>query len=132
VRRELPRSELARLTQIDYAREMAFIAVRRGGDGQEQTLGVVRATADPDNIEAEFAIVVRSDLKVHGLGHLLLDKMIRYLRSRGTRRVVGFVLHENLAMRDLAMSNGFVVDRAGSDADALRLVLPLGGAGASY
>jgi len=131
VRRELPRSELARLTQIDYAREMAFIAVRRGGDGQEQTLGVVRATADPDNIEAEFAIVVRSDLKGHGLGHLLLDKMIRYLRSRGTRRVVGFVLHENLAMRDLAMSNGFVVDRAGSDADALRLVLPLGGAGAS-
>jgi acetyltransferase len=91
----------------------------------------VRATADPDNIEAEFAIVVRSDLKGHGLGHLLLDKMIRYLRSRGTRRVVGFVLHENLAMRDLAMSNGFVVDRAGSDADALRLVLPLGGAGAS-
>ena len=132
VRRELPRSELARLTQIDYAREMAFIAVRRGGDGQEQTLGVVRATADPDNIEAEFAIVVRSDLKGHGLGHLLLNKMIRYLRSRGTRRVVGFVLHENLAMRDLAMSNGFVVDRAGSDADALRLVLLLGGAGASY
>jgi acetyltransferase len=128
VRRELPRSELARLTQIDYAREMAFIAVRRGADGSEQTLGVVRATADPDNVEAEFAIVVRSDLKGRGLGHLLLDKMIRYLRSRGTGRVVGFVLHENLAMRDLALSHGFVVDRGGSDADALRLALPLGGA----
>jgi len=130
-RRELPRSELARLTQIDYSREMAFIAVRRDAGGDEQTLGVVRASTDPDNIEAEFAIVVRSDLKGRGLGHLLLDKMIRYLRGRGTGRVVGFVLHENLAMRDLAMSNGFVVDRAGSDADALRLVLPLGGAGAS-
>jgi len=128
VRRELPRSELARLTQIDYAREMAFIAVRRGADGGEQTLGVVRATADPDNVEAEFAIVVRSDLKGRGLGHLLLDKMIRYLRSRGTERVVGFVLPENLAMRDLALSHGFVVDRGGSDADALRLALPLGSA----
>jgi len=131
VRRELPRSELARLTQIDYSREMAFIAVRRDADGKEQTLGVVRATADPDNIEAEFAIVVRSDLKGHGLGHLLLDKMIRYLRSRGTERVVGFVLHENAGMRDLALSNGFVLDRAGSDVDALRFVLPLAGSAAS-
>ena len=124
-RRELPRSELARLTQIDYSREMAFIAVRPEASGHEETLGVVRATADPDNLEAEFAIVVRSDLHARGLGHLLLDKMIRYLRGRGTGRVIGFVLHENLAMRDLAVSNGFVVDRAGSDADALRLVLPL-------
>jgi acetyltransferase len=127
-RRELPRSELARLTQIDYAREMAFIAVRADGESEEQTLGVVRATADPDNLEAEFAIVVRSDLKGRGLGRLLLDKMIRYLRSRGTERVVGFVLHENLAMRDLALSQGFALDRAGSDADALRFVLALGGA----
>jgi len=124
-RRELPRSELARLAQIDYAREMAFVAVRPDADGKEQTIGVVRATADPDNVEAEFAIVVRSDLKGRGLGHLLLDKMVRYLRSRGTERVVGFVLPENLAMRDLALSTGFVVDRAGSDADALRLVLAL-------
>jgi len=128
-RRELPRSELARLTQIDYSREMAFIAVRRDAGGDEQTLGVVRASTDPDNIEAEFAIVVRSDLKGRGLGHLLLDKMIRYLRGRGTGRVVGFVLHENLAMRDLAVSNGFVVDRAGSDADAFRLVLSLSDSG---
>ena len=124
-RRELPRSELARLTQIDYAREMAFVAVRPDADGQEQTLGVVRATADPDNVEAEFAIVVRSDLKGRGLGHLLLDKMVRYLRSRRTARVVGYVLHENVAMRDLALSQGFIVDRAGSDGDALRLVLAL-------
>jgi acetyltransferase len=108
---------------------MAFIAVRRDAGGDEQTLGVVRASTDPDNIEAEFAIVVRSDLKGRGLGHLLLDKMIRYLRGRGTGRVVGFVLHENLAMRDLAVSNGFVVDRAGSDADAFRLVLSLSDSG---
>lgn len=51
--------------------------------------------------------------------------MIRYLRSRRTARVVGYVLHENVAMRDLALSQGFAVDRAGSDGDALRLVLAL-------
>ncbi|MFL6664999.1 MAG: bifunctional acetate--CoA ligase family protein/GNAT family N-acetyltransferase, partial [Rhizobacter sp.] len=66
-RRELPRSELARLVQIDYAREMAFVALDRRPDGSSETLGVVRAVADPDNVEAEFGIIVRSDLKGQGL-----------------------------------------------------------------
>jgi acetyltransferase len=124
-RRELPRSELARLTQIDYSREMAFLAVRRGLDGKEETLGVVRAMADPDNVEAEFAIVVRSDLKGRGLGHILLAKMIAYLKAKGTRRMVGVVMRENAAMRDLALAQGMELDSEGSDPDALRFVLPL-------
>ena len=122
VRRELPRSELARLTQIDYAREMAFIAVRTLPDGTAQTLGVVRAVTDPDNVDAEFAIIVRSDLKGQGLGHLLLRKMIDFLAGRGTQRMVGYVLRENDAMRELARSHGFAVDEAASDSDALHFV----------
>ncbi len=125
VRRELPRSELARLTQIDYAREMAFIAVRTLADGGAQTLGVVRAVVDPDNVDAEFAIIVRSDLKGHGLGHLLLRKMIDFLSGRGTQRMIGHVLRENGAMHDLVRSNGFVVDAEASDSDALHFVLTL-------
>ena len=127
VRRELPRSELARLTQIDYAREMAFIAVQSQPDGPAQTLGVVRAVIDPDNVDAEFAIIVRSDMKGRGLGHMLMRKMIDFLIGRGTQRMVGDILRENHGMRDLARSNGFVVDPAGSDADALRVVLTLPG-----
>ena len=127
VRRELPRSELARLTQIDYAREMAFIAVQSQSEGPAQTLGVVRVFIDPDNVDAEFAIIVRSDMKGRGLGHLLMRKMIDFLTGRGTQRMVGDILHENLGMRELAQSNGFVVDAAGSDADALRVVLTLPG-----
>ncbi|MEO6745604.1 MAG: bifunctional acetate--CoA ligase family protein/GNAT family N-acetyltransferase [Caldimonas sp.] len=125
VRRELPRSELARLTQIDYAREMAFIAVEMLPSGAEQTLGVVRAVADPDNVEAEFAIIVRSDLKGEGLGHRLLAKMIGYLRSRGTQRLSAYVLRENVSMRELAASHAFVVDPARSDSDALCYTLDL-------
>ncbi|HEY2925374.1 bifunctional acetate--CoA ligase family protein/GNAT family N-acetyltransferase [Piscinibacter sp.] len=126
-RRELPRSELARLTQIDYAREMAFIAVQTLPDGTAQTLGVVRAVIDPDNVDAEFAIVVRSDLKGRGLGHLLMRKMIDFLTRRGTQRMVGYVLRENEAMRELARSQGFAVDASGSDSDALRFVRALPG-----
>ena len=127
VRRSLPRSELARLTQIDYAREMAFIAVQSAPQGPPQTLGVVRVFIDPDNVDAEFAIIVRSDVKGRGLGHLLMRKMIDFLTGRGTQRMVGAILHANLGMRELARSNGFVVDAAGSDADALRVVLMLPG-----
>ena len=128
-RRELPRSELARLTQIDCAREMAFIATAPAPapapDGASETLGVVRAVMDPDNIDAEFAIVVRSDLKGLGLGELLFARMIEYLESRGTERMVGDVLHENDAMRRLALAHGFKLDPAGSSAGSLRFVLNL-------
>ena len=74
--RTMEHSELARLVQIDYTREMAFIAIAPGPDGQPQTLGVVRAMTDPDNINAEFGIIIRSELKGKGLGQLLMDKLI--------------------------------------------------------
>ena len=109
-RRELPRSELARLTQIDYAREMAFIAERSTADGGRETIGTVRAVSDPDNVEAEFAIVVRSDLHGRGLGRLLMDKIERYARTQGLQRLVGVVLRENAGMLDLARHCGFTVD----------------------
>jgi acetyltransferase len=130
VRRELPRSELARLVQIDYAREMAFIALagsqeRGREDGIGETVGVGRLVADPDNVEAEFAVIVRSDLKGRGLGRLLLDKLIRYTRAAGTQRLVGIVLRENAAMRALARSRGFEAQMEPGDGTALRYVLQL-------
>jgi acetyltransferase len=106
-RRSIEHTELARLTQIDYAREMAFIATRHiDGDGEE-TLGTVRVTVDPDNETAEFGVIVRSDLKGGGLGHRLMRKMIAYLQGRGTLRLVGTVLRENTGMLELARSLGF-------------------------
>ncbi|HMO46191.1 MAG TPA: GNAT family N-acetyltransferase [Rubrivivax sp.] len=106
-RRSIERSELARLTQIDYAREMAFVAVEADDDGVEQTLGVVRAIADPDNINAEFGIVVRSDLKGARLGELLMRRIIDYQRGHGTKKLVATVLTENKRMLELARQLGF-------------------------
>lgn len=124
--RHLPRSELARLTQIDYSREMAFIAERPDAAGALETIGTVRAVADPDNVEAEFAIIVRSDLKRQGLGDLLLTKMIGYAKARGTKRLVGFVLRGNDAMLGMARHFGFQVDASRpAEPDSLALVLPL-------
>jgi acetyltransferase len=106
-RRTMPRSELARLVQIDYEREMAFVATVADEGGAEETLGAARATCDPDNDAAEFGVVVRSDLKGQGLGSLLMGALIDHLRQRGTRRLVGEVLAENAAMLGLARRLGF-------------------------
>lgn len=125
--RELPPSEVARYTQIDYDREMAFVAALPGdGDGFE-ILGVARAHADPNNQVADFAIIVRSDLKGHGLGATLLGKLIRYCRARGTGRLVGQVYAENARMLTLAQGMGF---RRGECHDGIvELSLELRGSG---
>jgi len=109
-RRSIERSELARLTQIDYEREMAFVATAPGAAGGEETLAVVRAVIDPDNVDAEFGIVVRSDLKGGGLGLILMHKLIGHLRSRGTQCLVATVLTENTRMLELARELGFAYE----------------------
>lgn len=72
---EFTHDDLANMTQIDYDREMAIVAVRRSGAGEE-ILGVTRAISDPDNVDAEFAVLVRSDLKGLGLGRRLLENSL--------------------------------------------------------
>ena len=88
---------------------------------------MVRVIIDPDNVDAEFAMIVRSDMKGRGIGHMLMRKMIGFLAGYGTQRMVGAVLHENYGMRELARSNGLGVDAAGSDANVLRVVRMLPG-----
>jgi acetyltransferase len=122
--RELQPSQLARFTQIDYDREMAFIATRLTPEGTPETLGVARVVADPDNVKAEFAIVVRSDLKHQGLGQILMNKLITYCRNRGTGEIVGETLPENGPLLRLASKLGFDASLLDEDRTVqLRLVL---------
>ena len=123
-RRSIAPSELARLTQIDYEREMAFIATVPGADGNPETIGTVRAVTDADNARAEFGIMVRSDLKGRSLGFLLMKKIIRYCRERGTGELVGDVLRENAGMLKLARALGFEVESQ-ADQEFVRIRLPL-------
>ncbi|MGF6773933.1 acetyltransferase [Paraburkholderia sp. GAS199] len=102
-------SQLARMTQIDYDREMALIATVTSEEGFTRTLGVVRAVADPDNETAEFAAAVRSDQKGRRLGQLLMDRIIKYARARGIHWLVGEALRENAPMIALARSCGFTI-----------------------
>ena len=124
-RRTMERSELARLVQIDYTREMAFVATVPDGDGGEKTVGVARALADPDNVGAEFGIIVRPELKGSGLGRILMDKLIRTQRAAGTRQLTATVLTENTRMRKLGQALGMREAPVPGDTSTLALVLDL-------
>lgn len=110
----------ARLTQIDYDREMAFIALDDAG-----IAGVVRLTADPDNERAEYAVLVRSPLKGTGLGFALMQHIIDHARTRGIKTLFGHVLKENHAMLSLAAELGFMTEPVEGESDQLRVVLDL-------
>lgn len=113
--RELQPSQLARFTQIDYDREMAFIATRKNADGVNETLAVGRVVADPDNTSAEFAVTVRSDLKGMGLGRIMMEKLIGYCRARGTGEIVGEALPQNSRIVAMVKKLGFEVTIDGEE-----------------
>jgi acetyltransferase len=118
----LPHGFIARLTQIDYAREIAFIAIAQdSGD----MLGVVRYSADPDLKRGEFAILVRSDLKGKGLGWCLMQRLLDYARAEKLEALVGSVLDENTTMLRMCQELGFRSSRRSDEPGVTQVVLDL-------
>jgi acetyltransferase len=113
---------LARLTQIDYAREMAFVAIAADGGA---LLGVARLVADPDYVAGEYAILVRSDLKGRGLGWTLMQHLIAYARAEGLAQLYGYVLAGNTMMLQMCRSLGFAVRPEPDGGEVRRVVLQL-------
>ncbi len=106
--RELPPSMLAKLTQIDYDREMAFVAtVSRGGD--EIELGVSRYAVNPDGHSCEFAIVVSDNAKGSGLAQQLMDILILSAKERGLKEMKGIFLTSNDRMLAFVDKLGFTL-----------------------
>ncbi|WP_448192517.1 bifunctional acetate--CoA ligase family protein/GNAT family N-acetyltransferase [Azospirillum sp. sgz301742] len=107
--KRLSHQAAARLTQMDYDREMGLVAIGPDPEtGKTIMYGVVRITADPDNVRAEYAVMVRSDMKGQGLGYLLMQRILDYARSRGIKEVYGEVLRENTNMLGMCRALGFV------------------------
>lgn len=104
--RELTHEMAARLTQIDYDREMALLLLDHS-NGSEELLGVGRLSADPNFDQAEFALIVASNRQRKGYGELLLRRVLEYGKSRGIRSVFGIILRENHRMLALAERLGF-------------------------
>ena len=127
--REFSHQFLARMTQIDYAREMAFIALRPDGKGDQELLGSARFFADPDYEKGEYAVLVRSDLKGLGLGWLLMQHLVSYAKSEGLKSLYGTVLAENAMMLKMCHELGFNVHRDPDDGTVYLVTLDLGSPG---
>ncbi|HEX5958182.1 MAG TPA: GNAT family N-acetyltransferase, partial [Hyphomicrobiaceae bacterium] len=119
---DVSHSYLATLTQIDYAREMAFVAVLKATG---ELLGVSRFIADPDYTRGEYAIQVRSDLKGLGLGWMLMQHLINYARAEGLEELYGCVLVDNGTMLKMCRELGFAIEPAPEDVGVRRVVLKL-------
>jgi len=124
--KELPPVLTARLTQIDYDREMAFVALLRAADGSETAEGVSRLIRSPgDAEEAEFAVIVSAEMKGQGLARHLMQRLFDWGASVGVRRVVGQVLADNAPMLAFVRALGFAVRRSTTDDDIMEAVLDL-------
>jgi acetyltransferase len=123
--RELPIELVARLTQIDYDREMALVAEDPASPGE--LLGGARVSMEPDGRRAEFAVTVRTDGQGHGLGRCTLEAVLDYARQRGVEEVWGTILADNHRMLGLAKALGFALRRDPDEPDAVLAVKRLDG-----
>jgi acetyltransferase len=121
-----PHETAARLSQIDYDREMALVAVEPGSAyGAGPIMGVVRIFGDPERDTAEYAILVRSDLKGRGLGYELMRAIIDHARSQGYRRICGEVFRHNRPMLQMANELGFATEPPEDGSETSQVVLAL-------
>jgi len=122
-RKEFSHKFVARFTQIDYARAMAFVALNRE---ETELYGIARLAADPDYTKGEYAIIVRSDLKGTGLGWMLMRNLIRYAEREGLQELTGDVLEQNTRMLEMCRALGFEVSADPEDLTLrkVRLKLP--------
>jgi acetyltransferase len=119
--KRLPEVWAARLSQIDYDREMALVAV----DAADAIVGVARLAGDPQGETAEFALMVRSDRQRQGLGHALMAALIDYARGRRYQRLWGSIARENEQMLCLAGDLGFALETDEADVSLTRATLAL-------
>ena len=111
---------ISRMTQVDYDREIAFVAVRANGD----TVGVSRLVRDRD--AGEFAVLVQADMKGSGLARRLMERLLDWARARGMTAVVGQVLAENAPMLAFVRRMGFALRRMPDEPEVVeaRIDLP--------
>jgi acetyltransferase len=120
--RELSQEQMARLTQVDYDREMALIAVR---EATGETVGAARLVREQDGRSGEFAVIVQPDVKGQGLASHLVQRLFDWARQRGVAEVVGQVLAENAPMLAFVRHLGFSLRRMPEEPDVIEVRLEL-------
>jgi acetyltransferase len=122
--RELPPQQIARMTQLDYDREMAFVAIRTLPDGHEEMLGVSRLIREHDGVTGEFAVTVDRRMKGQGLGRHLMERLFAWARGNGIATIAGQVLADNAPMLAFVRALGFELHRSAEDEEIYEVTRP--------
>jgi len=120
--KDLGHAFIARLTQIDYGRSIALLALDESANAM---MGAVRLHVDPNHETGEYAILLRSDCKGIGLGWALMELIIDYARKEGLSRIHGQVLRENTTMLTMCRELGFDVREDREDRNVFVVTLGL-------
>lgn len=123
--RSLPQEMSARLTQLDFDREMALVITEKGRPGRARLLGMVHISADPDLEVAEYDIMLDPSVSGMGLGPMLMHRIVDYARQRGIREIYGEVLRENEPMLKINEAMGFRIEPSEEDAGLMHVSLRL-------
>ena len=115
----------ARLTQLDYDREMALVLTEPGIPGKAAIYGVVRLAADPNKERAEFAIIIGGIMTGKGLGTAMMLRIIDYARHAGIKELDGDVLRDNEPMLKLSQRLGFIQSDVPDDDSIVKVTLTL-------
>ncbi len=121
--RELSPEQVVRLTNVDYEREIAFVAVR---EPAAETVGVARLVREGDTGGAEFALVLQPDVRRQGLAQHLMRRLIDWARRQGVTELFGEILAENTPMLAFARRLGFALHHLAEDASIVEARLALG------
>ena len=122
--KEFSHQFIAKLTQLDYARAMAFAAI---DEVSGEMLGVVWLYSDSIHETGEYAILLRSDLHGRGLGWVLMQLIIEYAKSEGLSRIYGEILQENSVMLKMCRELGFKIKTDAEDGGVCDVPLALEG-----
>jgi acetyltransferase len=114
---------LKRLTQLDYDRDIAFVAL---AEDSGKLAGVGRLSCDPDRTRGEYALLVRTDLQGYGIGWQLLQQILAYAKAEKIGRIEGMVLEENKAVLKMCSEFGFTVTRHPDEPGVMLVALDLG------
>lgn len=124
--RELPHEMAARLTQLDYEREMAFVVTEPNSlPGKGKIWGAVRCNADPNLEKAEYAILIDRTMTGLGMGPMLMRYIIDHAKRLGIKELYGEVLRENESMLRLNRALNFQIHSSPDDPGMVHVSLPL-------
>ncbi len=110
-RRELPASEVFRMTHVDYTRRVALLAVVRREEG-EDLIGIgVYEQVKGSPWRADVAFSVLDDHQGRGVGTVLLEHLAQIARGQGITEFQASVLGENRRMLEVFQCSGYEVER---------------------